>query len=61
MISLHQILYKPLAAILCNLILAGIAVAAGVFTRFQQFLSVARMRLDLCCALLNNNHANPPS
>ena len=61
MIPLHQILYKPLAAILCNLILAGIAVAAGVFTRFQQRLSITRMRLDLCCALLNNNHANPPS
>lgn len=61
MMTLHQIFYKSLAAILSDLILAGIAVASCVFTRFQQFLSVARMRLDLCCALLNNNHANPPS
>lgn len=61
MISLHQILYKSLAAILGDLILAGVAVASCVLARFQQFLSVARMRLDLCCALFNNNHANPPS
>ena len=61
MMSFYEILHKTIAAILCDFILACIAITSSVFTRFQQFYTIAMTRLNLFCALLNYNHDKPPS